>query len=255
MIATSFQAGCSAKHSGGGIAIQTSLTKDLAAVLFDLDSTLCTYAMTTSEVLEQVLVQTRSSADTFGPLDCAAHRYNQLWLELERGDETIDELRCMILGRMLSEVGRPDPNQAQRLAEAYRRIRDQSGVVLFEGVDVLLSDLGTHYKLGMLTNGPSELQWEKIDAMGLRTRFDAIVVAGDVGIYKPDPVVFELLLSKLDVAAERALYVGDWFEMDIVGGQAAGLSTAWVSEKPAPAGLQPADLTVPTAAALREVLL
>lgn len=255
MIATSFWAYCPAKDSGGGFVIQTQLTKDLDAILFDLDGTLCTYAMTTQEVLAQVLVQTDSPPTTFGAPERAADRYNQLWLELERGDETIDELRCIILARMLEEAGHPNAGLSEQLAAAYREVRDQSGTVLFEGVDTLISALSTRYKLGMLTNGPSELQWQKIDELELRHRFDAIVVAGDVGVYKPHPEVFEILLSKLDVDASRALYVGDWFEFDVVGGNAAGMRTVWVSDDPAPEGALAAGLQISRTAQLREVLL
>jgi putative hydrolase of the HAD superfamily len=52
----------------------------------------------------------------------------------------------------------------------------------------------------------------------------AIVVDSTVaGIAKPDPLIFVPALAALDVAAERALYVGDTVHADVRGAVAAGM--------------------------------
>jgi FMN phosphatase YigB (HAD superfamily) len=52
----------------------------------------------------------------------------------------------------------------------------------------------------------------------------AIVVDSTVaGVAKPDPLIFLPALAALDVAAERALYVGDTVHADVVGARAAGM--------------------------------
>jgi len=47
-------------------------------------------------------------------------------------------------------------------------------------------------------------------------------------IGKPEPVMFEMSLARMGVAAANALMVGDRLETDILGGQRAGLITALV---------------------------
>jgi putative hydrolase of the HAD superfamily len=44
-----------------------------------------------------------------------------------------------------------------------------------------------------------------------------------VGVEKPDPAIFRAALTALGVAAEEALYVGDLYEVDVVGARAAGI--------------------------------
>ena len=46
--------------------------------------------------------------------------------------------------------------------------------------DAALTRLGDRYKLGLITDGPPVQQWSKIDALGLRSRFDEIIVTGDL---------------------------------------------------------------------------
>jgi putative hydrolase of the HAD superfamily len=43
----------------------------------------------------------------------------------------------------------------------------------------------------------------------LQTAFDAVVISGEVGLRKPDPAIFRLLLERLAVAAERCIFVDD----------------------------------------------
>ncbi|MBN1966981.1 MAG: HAD-IIA family hydrolase [Anaerolineae bacterium] len=47
-------------------------------------------------------------------------------------------------------------------------------------------------------------------------------------IGKPEPIMFEMALARLDVTAEQTLMIGDRLETDILGGQCAGLWTALV---------------------------
>jgi len=44
-----------------------------------------------------------------------------------------------------------------------------------------------------------------------------------VGIEKPDPQIFALALARMGIAPDDALYVGDLYEVDVVGARAAGL--------------------------------
>jgi putative hydrolase of the HAD superfamily len=44
-----------------------------------------------------------------------------------------------------------------------------------------------------------------------------------VGVEKPDPRVFGMALSRLGVSPSEALYVGDIYEVDVVGARRAGM--------------------------------
>jgi HAD superfamily hydrolase (TIGR01509 family) len=76
--------------------------------------------------------------------------------------------------------------------------------------------------LGVVSNSEGRVE-QALEAAGLRDYFDVVVDSGRIGIEKPDPRIFHAALEALGVAAEEALYVGDLYEVDIVGAQAAGL--------------------------------
>jgi FMN phosphatase YigB (HAD superfamily) len=57
-----------------------------------------------------------------------------------------------------------------------------------------------------------------------------IVVACEVGTYKPDPGIFRYALERLQVSPARSLYVGDSITHDTLGAKAAGLTTVLFSQ-------------------------
>jgi putative hydrolase of the HAD superfamily len=59
---------------------------------------------------------------------------------------------------------------------------------------------------------------------GQATEVAAILDSTVVGVAKPDPRIFELALEALDVAAERAMHVGDTPGADVDGARAAGVN-------------------------------
>jgi HAD superfamily hydrolase (TIGR01509 family) len=63
---------------------------------------------------------------------------------------------------------------------------------------------------------------DHLEQLGLADAVDAIVTSAEVGARKPAPDVFLAALARLDVAAERAVHVGD-DTVDEAGAVAAGM--------------------------------
>jgi len=246
----------SGKDRRGGIAIQTKRLADLRAVAFDLDNTLCYYALSVEEVFSEALRRAGIPPETLGDLTGAATRYAGLWGEVQETLESTAQIRLHIIERLLAERRSDDPAVAASLSDAYGAVREETGVRLYDGVRELLDDLKGRYTLGLLTNGPSDMQWEKIRSLGFGDTFDAIVVAGDIGVFKPDRLAFQSLLDRLGVRASESLFVGDTYGMDIIGAHEAGMRTVMIRRDPLPAlGDVTPDLEIPDVASLREVLL
>jgi HAD superfamily hydrolase (TIGR01509 family) len=76
--------------------------------------------------------------------------------------------------------------------------------------------------LGVVSNSDGWVE-EALEAAGLRPYFDVVIDSGRVGVEKPDPRIFYAALDALGVTASEALYVGDLYEVDVVGAKAAGI--------------------------------
>ncbi|XP_043484708.1 N-acylneuraminate-9-phosphatase [Leptopilina heterotoma] len=85
------------------------------------------------------------------------------------------------------------------------------------------------YYLGLISNGPSNSQWEKIRKLHLEQYFDTILVSGDLPWEKPEARIFQEACQFLQVRPESCIMVGDKLETDILGGIEAGFAcTIWI---------------------------
>jgi HAD superfamily hydrolase (TIGR01509 family) len=77
-------------------------------------------------------------------------------------------------------------------------------------------------KLAVVSNSDGRVE-QALEAAGLRQYFDVVIDSALVGVEKPDPRIFHAALEALGVAPDEALYVGDLYEVDVLGARAAGL--------------------------------
>jgi putative hydrolase of the HAD superfamily len=82
--------------------------------------------------------------------------------------------------------------------------------------------------LGVVSNSEGRVE-EALEAAGLRDYFDVVIDSGLIGIEKPDPRIFQAALEALAVSPEEAIYVGDLYEIDVVGARAAGIEAVLVT--------------------------
>ncbi len=160
-----------------------------------------------------------------------------LWVHYQRGDITAKQLQQQ---RFLSWA-----TQLQVLPQDLNRAFLATMVEIsspLEGVTRLLSALKGKVKLGIITNGFTELQRARLERLGLQDHFDFLVVSEEVGVAKPHQGIFDHALAIMgNPAKEGVLMVGDNPESDILGGINAGLDTCWfnVDNKPVPEGIMP----------------
>ncbi|XP_055373754.1 N-acylneuraminate-9-phosphatase [Condylostylus longicornis] len=90
--------------------------------------------------------------------------------------------------------------------------------------EVLLRNLRKQYRIGLITNGPSNAQWEKVNKLNIRSLFDCILVSGDLPWEKPNPNIFYMACNLLNVHPNESIMIGDKMETDIQGGKAANFA-------------------------------
>ena len=100
---------------------------------------------------------------------------------------------------------------------------------MFPDVEDTLAALRGTWRLAILTNGTTGLQREKIAGSGLAHHFDAITVAGEVGVGKPDGRAFAAALEAAGATPGGTVMVGDNLRRDVQGAQQAGLRAFWLN--------------------------
>ncbi|MFI6443717.1 HAD family hydrolase [Kitasatospora sp. NPDC050543] len=133
-----------------------------------------------------------------------------------------------------------------------------SRVECFPGVlDALARLRAAGWTIAVVTNGATDVQRAKLAVTGLLDAVDAVCVSEEVCAPKPEPAIFHTAAARCG----HHLSAGGWMignnpATDILGAQAVGLHSIWISPDPAWPHRHPApDHTTPDATAAADLLL
>lgn len=221
----------------------------LQVVLFDLDDTLHddTYAYhnAAEEVAREVAAE--HGIDALALKAAYVAESEGFWHRLSPLDLSVklSNLRASMWQAALESVGLDDAQLAQRSADRYNAYRVKYFTLFPGAIDLLRALRERGMKLGIVTNGLSETHREKIAILRISEYFDAIFLADEVGMVKPDPLLFAHACRTLGGAPAHAAMVGDRYDRDIRGAMEAGLYTIWlnVRSEELPPGAAPPDAT------------
>ena len=223
------------------------------AVLFDLDGTLVSEreGVERSRAAVAALVRDHGHDVSDAQYSHAAQQAIDEALAANHGSWPATFSRLEAIRRALHAIDVP-VDLAQPCEQVYKRER-MANLALLPDARAILDRVQARGPLGLISNGNSDEQREKIRRCALTGYFDPLIISDDLGISKPEPAIFERALTAIGVPAQRAVYIGNSFANDVEGGAAVGLDTIWLNER---GGGIPANAThQPTAiiAALREL--
>ena len=87
--------------------------------------------------------------------------------------------------------------------------------------------LDAGYRLAVISNADGRVE-RILEREGLTPYMEFVLDSTVVGVEKPDPVIFHMALERLGLGAGECLYVGDLYDVDIVGARGAGLRAVLV---------------------------
>ncbi len=193
-------------------------------VLFDLDHTLLDSDTSERLAYESTLVAAgvREPAALF-PLYQRINR--AMWADVEAGRMHPEDVRVRRFEAFNTEAGiDADP---VTMAEQFIDGLGGNGE-LYPGALSMLSSVREHARLGLLTNGISQVQRTRITRLELEEIFSAIVVSSEVNVAKPAPEIFATAFEMLgDPQPGTALMVGDSLTSDVAGALAYGIDACW----------------------------
>lgn len=234
--------------------------RTIDTVLFDLDDTLHddTAAYQTAALMVAREVARDHPIDPQRLLAAYVVEASAFWkkLSVEHLTAGIVDTRAQLWADALHAVGVDDIALAERCAADYTRYR-ASVLELSPGALACLETLRARgCKLGIVTNGFAATHHEKIARLGLTPLFDALFIADEMGMVKPDPAVFRHACDVLGSTPARTAMVGDRYDRDIVGAQRSGLFTVLVDVHaiPIPEGAPRPDVTVASIADVLAIL-
>ena len=212
--------------------------RSIKAVLFDLDETLLADQVGMMEAVRRVCAALAPRIPHIEP-SVLFDRYIQIsdavWTNLgsvpQMSDATASDgqaIRIHVWEQTLAQFGITDGPLAYEAARLYTLER-RNTYVLFPDVEDVLRQLRPRCRIGIVTNGATGTQREKIAVTGLDRYADVVKVSGELGYGKPAPRIFQDALADLGIQTVEAAHVGDSLLSDVAGAKAAGIMAVWVN--------------------------
>lgn len=177
-------------------------------IIFDLDDTLYSEK-------EYVRSGYRAVSDYLG-----GDYEEQLWSFFEQGKPAIDEL--------LMQIGRTE--EKKMVLSVYRE--HKPNIHLYDGVEDMLVQLkSAGIKIGIITDGRPEGQWNKIEALGLKKQVEDIIITDELGgiqFRKPCDIAFRIIQRRWKLAYSDIGYVGDNIIKDFQAPKQLGIKSIFV---------------------------
>ncbi|MFI4969780.1 MAG: HAD-IA family hydrolase [Lysobacterales bacterium] len=198
----------------------------ILAVSLDLDDTLWPVEpaiVAAEQQLDEWLQQHHASVAARWPV--AALRELRDEVSLQRPDLAHDftAQRLITLERAFATCGIDDA-PVEAAFEIYFAARNR--IECYADALPALQALAAHLPVVSISNGNADLQ-----RIGLRQHFRHCISARDCGVAKPAAAIFHAACTRLGLAPEHVLHVGDDPLLDVIGARAAGLRAAWLNRR------------------------
>jgi HAD superfamily hydrolase (TIGR01549 family) len=189
---------------------------DRPLALFDLDDTLCDYAAARRERLRIAFTT------AFG---YPSERIERMIVE----SIALNPHGTEHFASLLAAHGVDAPGAVEAAIDWYRTNRFH-GLDFFDETHEVVHELrATGHRIGVVTNGPADVQRAKIDLLRVDEIADFVLISGEFGVEKPHPAIFHAALAAGNRSPQDAVFVGDSLEFDIAGARASGICSIWMN--------------------------
>lgn len=203
----------------------------MTAFLFDVDDTLYDQKQPFEKAYRTFFPEDQEM--DVGRLFVLSRKYSdEVYEDSQTGRMSMEEMYIYRIRKALEELGRTITDEAALGFQAcYQSF--QYKIEMSREMETLLEDCSRHVPLGLITNGPTEHQWEKIGALGADRWIpkEHVFISGTLQIAKPDRRIFDYAADVMGLDPGETYFIGDSLDNDIGGAAGAGWKTVWINRR------------------------
>jgi putative hydrolase of the HAD superfamily len=158
----------------------------------------------------------------------------RLWDDYEAGIIAKEYLRRERFHQTLREhYGIDDTAAAEQMGKDYLDFMALGDILMPGAREVLEAIAARGGKMAIVSNGFKEVQYRKLRVSQIDHFFRAVMISEEVGVHKPDPLIFQKALEALcgegveidEIIKARTIMIGDDYPNDIVGAIEFGIDS------------------------------
>ena len=195
-------------------------------IFFDLDRTLWDFETNSKAALVQIFDELKLS-NHIPTFDSFYDEYRvvnaDFWDKYSKGTISKAELRSGRFAQTLKKFSIKNDQLSHKLGERYVEVSPYQTNLFPETKETLIELKNNNHQLHIITNGFKEVQFIKLENSGILNYFDDILCSEEVGVNKPDPLVFKKALERTRAKSIESMMIGDDFNADVLGAEKCGI--------------------------------
>ena len=192
-------------------------------IFFDLDHTLWDFDKNSDLTFFKILQKNNIKIDVNKFL-FEYHPINRKYWDMYRENRVSkSDLRFFRLSDTFNKLNyKVDDDIINKLAIDYiEHLSDFNNLI--PDTFLVLEELKLKYNMHIITNGFKEVQRRKLEKSKLIHYFKTVTISEDVGVKKPDKLIFEHAIFSAKAKIENSIMIGDNYHADILGASALGI--------------------------------
>ncbi|MGF7050323.1 putative hydrolase of the HAD superfamily [Paenibacillus sp. DS2015] len=199
-------------------------------IFFDLDETLFDFKSAEYSAVIAFYRQFQESSK------CNALDFYYLWCSIGKkhfdrfllGELNFEQQKIVRMIDLYQSFGiKIDEKRAMDYFQVYLNYFEENWIT-FNDVIPCLNNL-KEYRLGVITNGDSSQQRQKLEKIGILYNFQFVIASGDIGISKPNAEIFLHACKVVQEKPEDCFYIGDNLKTDILPCEKTGMKGIWLN--------------------------
>lgn len=194
--------------------------------LFDVDHTLLDFDKSEAEGIHRLWQHSFQRIASFETFASTYRKINrEIWRAVETNELKPEQVKEVRAKQMLRAFDLPQSNWISGANAFFSGLADVA--VWLPGAEKAFHEIRKCCDIGLITNGLVEVQYPRIEKIGIRPFLKTCKISQECGVSKPDPRIFQSAIEETGYSAEETLYIGDSVTSDLKGAANAGIDFCW----------------------------
>jgi HAD superfamily hydrolase (TIGR01509 family) len=207
--------------------MQANNNRIIKGLLLDLDNTLYLYEPAHEAGLKSVFITLAQITKL--TVEELTVPYEQAKSQVKRRllSTAASHHRLLYLQTMLEQLNIFSPTLTKKLHEEYWAAF-LPAMQPIPGMSEALHALAKTLSIGIITNFVADIQYRKLEQLGIDNIVTHLVTSEEMGCEKPDPKIFHAACKKMQLRPEELCMIGDDLAADIIPARNLGMETLWL---------------------------
>lgn len=185
----------------------------ILGAIFDFDDTLYNYTFANDIAINKLIE--KISIENNIPQTIIKSTFESIVSLIKQSNNYANKFNKNIYIKKLFEQLRINYLKLDEYIQFYNEIFESNMSIYDHVIDLLNLLKKKNIKIGLLSNNKFDQQYRKLQKLNIMHYFDIIQTSDEIGVEKPDELIYLSIINKMNLSKEHIIMIGDNIDHDI----------------------------------------